>query len=172
MARMQLSFTSAERENFEKMYVAHLNEISAIVGEEPDIPENIQKSLKDIFKKNSKVHVTAGNDFFCVYHKIHHLFYIINLYVKPESRRKGIGKKILNHLIGGYGSQARAQFLLSPNTPAALSFYKSLGFTEIYPFINDKCKWLARDFKPKEGLIISVVCQEINRFKTHRIYGV
>lgn len=172
MARMQLSFTPAERENFEKMYMAHLNEISAIVGEEPDTPENIQKSLKGIFKKNSQVHVTAGKDYFCVYHKIHHLFYIVNLYVKPESRQKGIGKKVLNHLIGGYGTRARAQFLLSPNTPEALGFYSSLGFTEICPFINDKCKWLARDFKPEEGLIISVVCQEINRFKSNKTYGV
>lgn len=59
--------------------------------------------------------------------------HILNLTVRPESQRQGIGKKLLNHLL----QLARrheadiAMLEVRPSNAAALALYQSMGFNEI-----------------------------------------
>ena len=72
--------------------------------------------------------------------------HVLNLSVKPESQRKGLGRKILAHLIDLARRHNADTLLLEvrPSNGAALALYHSLGFNEVgvrkayYPDANGK----------------------------------
>ncbi len=72
--------------------------------------------------------------------------HILNICVKPESRNRGLGRSLLDHMLDlARDHRADTAFLeVRPSNHAALKLYKDMGFNEVgvrksyYPAINGK----------------------------------
>lgn len=59
----------------------------------------------------------------------HTIVFIQDILVFPEYQRKGIGTALIKSVLDRYDNVRQIE-LVTDNTPATVSFYRSLGFTE------------------------------------------
>jgi len=83
---------------------------------------------------------------FVTYAKPH--IYISDLYVKPECRGQGLGKKLVRYAVEKskeLGCEGRVMLLAGSNEASPLPFYRKLGFLSVSPKINglidEAIKW-------------------------------
>jgi len=74
--------------------------------------------------------------------------HISDLYVKPECRGQGLGKKLIRYAVEKsreLGGEGRVILLAGSNEASPLPFYKKLGFLSVTPRINrlidEAIKW-------------------------------
>jgi GNAT superfamily N-acetyltransferase len=102
-------------------------------------PEDLER---DLFGTSPKSHVllveqAGGCVGFATYHAIYSTFlakpglWLDDLYLKPEVRRQGIGRAIMQYLQAQAQAQgcARIDWLVSAHNNSGIAFYESIGAT-------------------------------------------